>query len=122
MDARLREGIVLFNAGRFFESHEAWEVFYRETEDANKPFIEGLILLAAAFRLFRDFHDVKGPVRMIFQALIRFEPYPPLFLNIRVKKLCAALEAWANEAQSLGESAASSPIPKIRLARISLFS
>ncbi len=32
MDARLREGISLFNDGRFFESHEVLEAFYQETD------------------------------------------------------------------------------------------
>src|SRR5215813_2669521 len=75
MDARLRDGIRLFNERRFFESHEIWEQFYQETEDVHKPFLEGLIELAVAFRLYTDFGEIKGPVRMIYQALIRFENY-----------------------------------------------
>lgn len=117
MDARLREGIDLFNEGRFFESHEKWESFYQETEDVNKPFLEGLILLAVAFRLFRDLGEVKGPVRMIYQALIRLENYHPAFLRIRVDKLCATMEAWAKEAEA---ARASSTIPKIPLQRFLL--
>lgn len=55
MDARLREGIGLFNERKFFECHEVLEAFYHETAEENKPFLEGLIGLAAAFRLFCDF-------------------------------------------------------------------
>ena len=40
MDARLREGIRLFNAGRFFESHESLEDFYAGAEPEHKPFVE----------------------------------------------------------------------------------
>ena len=118
MDARLREGITLFNNGHFFESHEKWESFYQETEDVNKPFVEGLIQLAVAFRLFRDLGEVKGPVRMVYQALIRLESYHPAFLQIRVDRLCATMEAWAKEAEAAG---ASSSIPKIPLQRFRLF-
>jgi uncharacterized protein len=121
MDARLREGINLFNRGRFFESHEAWESFYQHTEEANKPFIEGLVQLAAALRLYSDFGEIKGPVRMIYQALIRFENYHPSYLGIRVQELAAAMEAWAKEA----ETAAGKPlsaIPKIRRQGFSFFS
>lgn len=121
MDARLREGIKLFNQGRFFESHDAWESFYRDTEEANKPFIEGLVQLAAALRLYSDFGEIKGPVRMIYQALIRLENYHPSYLGIRVKELAAAMEAWAKEA----EAAAGNPlraIPKIRRQGFSFFS
>jgi uncharacterized protein len=121
MDARLREGVSLFNQGRFFDSHEALEEFYQKTEAANKPFLEGLIQLAAAFRLYSDFGEVKGPVRMIYQALIRFENYHPAYLKIRVKELAATMEAWAKEAETAVAKPVSA-IPKIRLQGFSFFS
>lgn len=113
MDDRLREGIDLFNDGRFFESHEIFEGFYHDTEEAHKPFLEGLIQLAVAFRIFNEFGEIKGPVRMIYQALIRFENYQPAFLQIRVSDLSAAMEAWAKAAESAGAVPMSQPIPKI---------
>jgi predicted metal-dependent hydrolase len=122
MDARLREGIRLFNAGRFFEAHEVWEGFYHETDNGNKPFIEGLIQLAAAFRISSDFGDIKGPVRMIRQSVIRFENYQPTFLQVRVKELSAAVVAWANQAEASKTPVESSTIPKIRLRHFSFFS
>jgi predicted metal-dependent hydrolase len=113
MDARLRDGISLFNEGRFFESHEILEQFYQETEAANKPFLEGLIELAVAFRLYTDFGEIKGPVRMIHQALIRFENYQTTYLNIRVKDLSEALERWAEAVD--GAAKPLSSIPRIPL-------
>ncbi len=122
MDARLREGIRLFNDRKFFECHEALEGFYQETDVAHKPFLEGLIELAAAFRLFCDFGEIKGPVRMINQALIRFENYQPSFLQIHVADLCQALEAWAKAAEAADAMPSASSIPKIQFQRFSLFS
>jgi hypothetical protein len=122
MDGRLRQGIELFNGGRFFESHELLEGFYQDTEDAHKPFIEGLIQLAVAFRMFSEFGEVKGPVRMIYQALIRFERYQPVFLQVRVKALSEAMEAWAKVAEAAGATPAPQPIPKITLQRFGFFS
>jgi len=122
MDARLREGIHLFNDGRFFDCHEVLEGFYRETEEVNKPFLEGLIELAAAFRLFCDFGEVKGPVRMIYQALIRLENFQPAFLQIRVEDLFQAVEAWAKAAEAPGAKPSASTIPKIQFQRFSFFS
>jgi predicted metal-dependent hydrolase len=113
MDARLREGISLFNDRRFFESHEILEQLYQEAEEANKAFLEGLIQIAAALRLFTDFGEVKGPVRMIYQALIRLENYQPEYLQIRVKEFCEAIEAWAKQAEA-GDLPPSSSLPKIR--------
>lgn len=121
MDARLREGISLFNDRRFFESHEIWEQLYQDTEDANKPFLEGLIQLAAALRLYADFGEVKGPVRMIYQALIRLENYQPAYLNVKVKELCETMEAWAKQAEALGSKPPVS-IPTISLDGFSFFS
>jgi len=121
MDARLRKGVDLFNDGRFFESHEILEGFYQDTDEAHKPFLEGLIQLAVAFRLFNEFGEVKGPVRMIYQALIRLENYQPACLQIRVKELSETMEAWAKAAEAAGAAPASQPIPKIPLQRFSFF-
>jgi predicted metal-dependent hydrolase len=122
MDERLRQGVELFNSGRFFESHEVLESFYQETENAHKPFIEGLIQLAVAFRLFNEFGELKGPVRMIYQALIRLENYQPAFLEVRVRELSESMEAWAKSAEAAGTAPISQAIPKIPLQRFSFFS
>jgi uncharacterized protein len=120
MDAGLREGIELFNERQFFESHEILEQFYHQTEAANKPFVEGLIQLAAAFRLYTDFGEIKGPVRMIHQALIRFENYQPSYLEIRVRDLSESMEVWAEKAADAAGGSSLS-IPKIRLDGFSFF-
>jgi predicted metal-dependent hydrolase len=122
MDARLREGIGLFNERRFFECHEVLEALYQETEAANKPFIEGLIQLAAAFRIFCEFGEVKGPVRMIYQALVRFENYQPDFLQVRVSEAAAAMETWAKQAERGANAPPPSSVPKIPLQRSGFFS
>lgn len=120
MDARLREGVVLFNDGRFFESHEIWESLYLEADAKHKPFLEGLVQLAAALRIYSDFGEFKGPVRMIYQALIRFEAYQPVYLNVKVKELRTAVETWAKELEASG-GAQPKPIPKISLRRFRFF-
>jgi uncharacterized protein len=121
MDARLREGICLFNEGRFFQCHEILEEFYHQTEEENKAFLEGLIGLAAAFRLFCEFGEVKGPVRLIYQALLRLENYQPAFLQIHVQDLCIAAEAWAKAAEVAGATPTAADIPKVKLQHFSFF-
>jgi predicted metal-dependent hydrolase len=122
MDARLREGITLFNQGKFFDSHEVWENFYRDTDQENKAFLEGLIGLAAAYRLFCDFGEIRGSARLIYQALIRLENYQPAFLQVQVKDLCQSAEAWAKAAEAAGAKPSASDIPKIKLQRFRFFS
>ena len=120
MDARLREGINLFNQRRFFEAHEIWEMLYQTAEINEKPFLEGLIQLSAACRLIEDFGEIKGPVKLIYQALIRFENYQPTYLDIKVADLAAAMEAWAKELEASG-ARGSKPVPTIAVRRFGFF-
>ena len=120
MDARLRAGVHLFNAGRYFESHESLEEFYLRTEEKHKPFLEGLIELAAALRLFSDFGEVKGPVRMVHQAIIRLENYQPAYLGIKVRDLIHTMEAWVGQVQA-ENGASPGGVPQIRLRRFIFF-
>jgi predicted metal-dependent hydrolase len=115
MDARLRKGIRLFNARRFFESHEVLEDFYLHTmETEDKPFLEAIIQLSVAFRLFSDFGDVEGPVRMVYQALVRLENYSPTYARVKVDTLIQALEKWAEQAKAGADKThARNDIPKI---------
>jgi predicted metal-dependent hydrolase len=122
MDARLRDGIRLFNDRKFFECHEVLEGYYQESELDAKPFLEGLIQLAAAFRMFVDFGKVKGAVRAIYQALIRFENFQPVYLQVRVKDFSTEVEAWAKVAEAAGTAPSVANIPKIQLQRFSFFS
>ena len=122
MDARLRKGIDLFNRGNYFEAHEVLEAFYHDTIEENKAFLEGLIGLAAAFRLFRDFSETKGPVRMIYQALIRLENYQPAFLEVDVRALCQGAEAWAKASEAALDSHPRTEIPKIKVQGFWFFS
>jgi predicted metal-dependent hydrolase len=122
MDARLREGIRLFNERQFFACHEVLEGLYHDSEAADKPFIEGLVQLAAAFRVFCDFGEVKGPVRMIYQALIRFENYKPAFLQVRVDETIAAMESWAKAAEREPVPPPATSVPKIAQQRLGFFS
>jgi predicted metal-dependent hydrolase len=120
MDARLRQGINLFNQRRFFEAHETWEMLYQTAEINDKPFLEGLIQLSAACRLIEDFGEIKGPVKLIYQALIRFENYQPTYLEIKVADLAAAMEAWAKELETSG-ARGQKPIPPIAVRRLGFF-
>ena len=46
----LEQGITLFNQGKFFEAHEAWEPLWLCAEaPREKQFLQGLIMIAGAF-------------------------------------------------------------------------
>lgn len=52
-DAQLREGVELFNEGRFFECHEVWEKLWMETGGARADLLKGLLQGAIALHHFR---------------------------------------------------------------------
>ncbi len=59
-DVNFREGVRLFNEGKYFEAHEAWELLWRKTgkEEQDRREIQGLIQLAAA-----GHHLVEGKIK-----------------------------------------------------------
>lgn len=49
------EGARLFDEGRFFEAHEAWEARWLvETDEPRRRLLQGLIQIAAAFHKLLD--------------------------------------------------------------------
>lgn len=45
--ALLDEGIALFNAGKHWHAHEAWEHLWLQLDGDDKRFVQGLIMAAA---------------------------------------------------------------------------
>ena len=64
MRPHLEHGARLFNAGEFWEAHEAWENSWmgaKKTGDALEAhYLQGLILLAAALHKARAYQNLKG--------------------------------------------------------------
>ena len=62
----LDEAVKLFNAERFWESHEVLEGLWRKLSDPEKRVIQGIILLAAAY-----VHLQKGETQVYHSILSR---------------------------------------------------
>jgi predicted metal-dependent hydrolase len=88
------EGIALFNQGRFFEAHEAWEEIWRSTTPEPRDLLQGLIQVAAALHQFLDLKRIDGPRRTLAKARRRLEPYVPAALGIDVGDLLEQVRAW----------------------------
>ena len=89
-----REGIALFNQGRFFEAHEAWEEIWRSTTPEPKNLFQGLIQVAAALHQFLDLHRNEAPRRTLAKARRRLEPYAPAALGIDIEALLEQTGRW----------------------------
>lgn len=89
-----REGIELFNQGRFFESHEAWEEIWRSTTPEPKSLFQGLIQVAAAMHQFLDLKRDQGPLRTLAKARQHLESYAPTALGLDLTDLLRQVESW----------------------------
>jgi hypothetical protein len=83
----LAEGLRRYDAGEFFEAHEAWESVWLESLEPDKMFLQGLIQVAAAFHHLQR-NNPLGTVLLLQAALRRLELYPPCFGRISVTLLC----------------------------------
>ena len=110
------DGIVLFNSGKFWESHEAWEEIWKRHSENSRFFFQGLIQVAAGLHQLRRniYHGVEKHFR---NALWKLEPFQPVFLEVDVKYLVKIIKEGQKELARLGEKElqAFSPrlIPKI---------
>jgi hypothetical protein len=90
---RLAEGVALFNAGHFFEAHEAWEEAWLHEEGARRALLQGLILVAAGW-LKRDAGRTEGARTLFTRALARLEGLPPVCEGVDVGSLVPQVRHW----------------------------
>jgi predicted metal-dependent hydrolase len=97
VEARARffqEGIELFNSGRFFDAHEAWEEIWRSTTPEPRDLFQGLIQVAAALHQFLDLHRNEAPRRTLAKARRRLDAYTPAALGIDIRDLLEQVGRW----------------------------
>lgn len=71
-----RQGLALFNAGAFYESHEELEALWRVAPAEEKFFLQALIHLAVALR-HRARGNADGADRQIGKCLRKLAGYLP---------------------------------------------
>jgi hypothetical protein len=86
------EGLRLFNAEDFFESHEVLEDLWQETEGTSKKFYQGLIQAAVALLHFGNGN--LGGARKVYTSSRKYlEPYAPLYEGLDVTKFLNDMQA-----------------------------
>jgi predicted metal-dependent hydrolase len=89
----LAEGITLFNAGQWYEAHEAWErAWHREAGD-RRELLQGLIQVAAGC-LKHQAGRAEGACTLFTRALGRLERLPACFEGVDVGALAAQVRQW----------------------------
>ena len=85
-------GIEQFNDGYFFEAHETLEELWLPSPWPFRPFLQGIIQLAAGFvHLMR--HEYPGAVKLLASGIEKIEVAPSAFMGIDVVQLVAGARA-----------------------------
>ncbi len=111
-EPRLREGARLFNAGRYFESHEVWESLWHDVEGREREFLQGLIQLAAAYHHVSQ-QNLSGAQYLYQRARAHLEPGRPHHAGVLLDPLLKQVDrAVASVAQ--GKCPTTSPRVRLR--------
>ncbi len=87
----LWRGVDLFNAGRYFEAHEAWERIWLGAPEPDRGIVQGLIQAAAAL-LHRERNNPRGAARLWEKARGKLRSAPDTYRGLALEQLRAALE------------------------------
>lgn len=88
------EAVRLFEAGEYWECHEALEPAWLVAEGVDKHFLGGVILLAAALHKARHMASARGGRRNYAKGLAHLAHVPDAFHGVDVR----TLEARVHEA------------------------
>jgi uncharacterized protein len=81
-----QQGIDLFNEGRFFECHEAWEEIWKRSDGEVKLFYQGLIQAAVAI-LHAQRGNLEGARSLYEKASAKLAPIPHEHMGLAVGDL-----------------------------------
>jgi predicted metal-dependent hydrolase len=105
-------GIDLFNEGRFFECHEAWEEIWKRSDGETKLFYQGLIQAAVAI-LHAQRGNLEGAKSLYEKARVKLDPIPDEHMGIALGEMRAALAEFIEVAIRADGSALPEP-PRLR--------
>jgi hypothetical protein len=101
-EALLQLGVDLYNAGHYWNAHEAWEEVWLEAPNEQRAFYQGLIQVTAAFvHVTRG--EYPGSVRLLQAGIAKLERYAPTYLGIEVEGLVTGTKAALARLLALGE-------------------
>jgi predicted metal-dependent hydrolase len=97
---RVQDGIIFFNAQRYFDAHEYWEDAWREAGGPLRLFYQGLVQAAVAMHHFSQGNKGGGRTVMV-RAIEKLEQYPPRFCGIDNAGLVVQLRRVLDEGADL---------------------
>src|SRR5262249_58623576 len=83
-DPRYLAGVLLFNAGDYFEAHEAWEDLWADSHGDERKFVQGLIHAAVGLCHFGN-GNLGGAAKLYRSGRDYMRPVPSPFLGLDVE-------------------------------------
>ena len=117
IEGEVKKGILLFNAGFYFECHEFLEGEWKKIKGREKSFLKGLIHAAVAF-YHLEFENYKGTINYLKRSYRRLKGFEPLFLGVDVKTFLTQMDDYSRSLEQYvftGSESLKNEIPKIRL-------
>ncbi len=105
-------GIELFNAGKYFECHEALEEIWLTSQGVEREFFHVLIQVAVALHHFQQ-GNLKGMQSVYERAKRKFETLPPFMMMLDTRAFAQELVEFfsaTRDPQNIGVQ-----LPQIRL-------
>ena len=116
----LQLGVDLYNAGHYWNAHEAWEEVWLESERGLRNFYQGLIQVSAAF-VHVTRNRYPGGVKLLGAGIEKLERYRGDFMGLDLASLIVGTRAARESLLELGEARIGEfdrgLIPKIRHTR-----
>jgi predicted metal-dependent hydrolase len=78
----LEQGRALYNAGRYFDAHEAWEGAWLHEDGEVRVLLQGLIQVAAGYLKVNEHGRPAGAARLLGSGLSRLATLPECFLGL----------------------------------------
>jgi predicted metal-dependent hydrolase len=101
LDDIVRTGAQLFDAGRFFEAHEAWEAHWLvERDEPRRLLLQGLIQIAAAFHKLIDKQAPEPASSLFAKGLAKLDACPARMEGIDVGTFRDGVRACARDASA----------------------
>ena len=95
-EALFRKGVEQFNRRHFFEAHETWEEIWLAAPEPERPFLQGIIQVAAAFHHYQR-GNRAGAQSLLEAGLKKLQRFPATYRGIALENLRAAAREWVAE-------------------------
>jgi predicted metal-dependent hydrolase len=102
LSALALDGLALFNAGEYFEAHEALEHAWNAEPGPTRELYRGILQVAVAF-LQIERRNYRGAVKMMMRLRQWLDPLPDECQGVDVAQLRADAQAAREHLEALGE-------------------